>query len=355
MSHQHQIVYRYASPLIKSIFVERLNRFVCRISQKTDASVPLSDIEDCYCPNTGSMLNLVPTIDRPRLDCWVSVHTGTTSRKYAKTLELVYDTGAWVGIQSRLANEMFENALNLNLIPELRGFSECNREVVVAARGEHARKQKDKDSRTDFQLLWREAVQPVTAADAADAAVVTATPEQTGKAPAVRTSKEIFASFAFKEANQCTSTPAPSLPLGPVTSNMLVEVKSVTLAEALHEPAGLRRASFPDCVSERASKHLRCLMDHKLRNPAQHRSVVFFLIQRDDCNSFTTCHLDPVYTQLLGEAIESGVEVLAYSVQLHPETGTVSWGVRVPYVPNPLPPSVNLEPVSAAKKRRKIS
>ena len=361
-------VYSYGGALVPMHFEQRVNRFVCKVkpADKEDAA-----LEDIYCPNTGSMLNLVPSSERPSLPCCVSIYKGNSIRKYAKTLELVRDTDVWVGIQSRLANDMVSNALQKKLIPELIGATECNREVTVVASGENAKKKKDKDSRTDFQLIWRKQVQEVDVGG-----------NEKNNAVESKSIDDIFGEFAFKDTSSdglvsasssssssaaasasasasATTVKAKKSDHSPITCNMLVEVKSVTLADNLDEPFGARRAVFPDCVSERASKHLRCLMDHKLSNPPINRSVVFFLIQRNDCGSFSPCHLDPIYTRLLGEAVEAGVEVLCYCVQLHPQTGLVSWERKVEYIANPMPELNRVdnenESSSAQVKRRKIS
>jgi len=274
------------------------------------------------------MLNLVPTPSQPSVPCFVAVASPGSTRKYDKTLELVQDKDVFVGIQSRLANDMVHAALQQGLIPELRNWSQLKREVSVSASGPNAKKGKDKDSRTDFQLLWCESEKDTDTTNS-------------------------FAMFACNTP----SPPTPSIPsdscsnkgnTGKIITNMLMEVKSVTLAQEMHLPPGQRLSVFPDCVSDRASKHLRCLMDHKLSNPLTNRSVVFFLVQRDDCNRFSPCHLDPTYTALLGNAVTAGVEIIAYSICINPNEGNVVLGQKMSYVPNPLPDISNISSESKA-------
>jgi sugar fermentation stimulation protein A len=82
-----------------------------------------------------------------------------------------------------------------------------------------------------------------------------------------------------------------------------VEVKNVTLAID-------GEAAFPDAVSERATKHLKELM--RLRRKG-HRAVIFFVIQRDDCDYFRPAdEIDPEYGRWLRRAVKAGVEVLPY-------------------------------------------
>ena len=300
------LLYRYGS-LLKCRFEERSNRFVCKIKRDQNP------LEDVYCPNTGSMLNLVPTPAHPSRICWVSTSATSSARKYSKTLELIEDCGAIVGIHSRLANDMVESALHQGLIPELSGFKELQREVAVAAKGPYA-KTSDKDSRTDFRLIWKETVPDLAESD-----------DSQDKKDGV-----FFEKFAYKESGDRN--------LLKVSTDMLLEVKSVTLAVETDLPFGQRLATFPDSISDRASKHLRCLMDHKQKDPLINRSAVLFLIQRDDCNRFTPCPIDSVYTSLLQQAILVGVEVFVYSVKIEPEDGTVQMlrtGTKISFLQEP--------------------
>ncbi|MEI8320705.1 MAG: DNA/RNA nuclease SfsA [Alphaproteobacteria bacterium] len=83
-----------------------------------------------------------------------------------------------------------------------------------------------------------------------------------------------------------------------------VEVKNVTLKEN-------GRALFPDSVTERGTKHLRELMNVVAEN---NRAVMLYVVQREDCDSFSIgSDIDPIYAKAFLEAMEKGVEVLAYS------------------------------------------
>jgi sugar fermentation stimulation protein A len=87
------------------------------------------------------------------------------------------------------------------------------------------------------------------------------------------------------------------------TGCCFVEIKNVTLAID-------GSAAFPDAVSERATKHLKELM--RLRRKG-HRAVIFFVIQRDDCDTFRPAdEIDPQYGRWLRRAVKAGVEVLPY-------------------------------------------
>jgi sugar fermentation stimulation protein A len=86
-----------------------------------------------------------------------------------------------------------------------------------------------------------------------------------------------------------------------------VEVKNVTLARG-------KVAQFPDAVTARGSKHLS-----ELRQVVRcgQRAVMFFLINRGDCTNMAPARdIDPHYADELGQAVEQGVEVLAYRARV---------------------------------------
>jgi len=87
-----------------------------------------------------------------------------------------------------------------------------------------------------------------------------------------------------------------------------VEVKNVTAAAC----GGV--ALFPDCVSERGSKHLRELIRLKA---AGLRPVQLYCVQRGDVNEVRPADgIDPQYGRTLREAMAAGVEVLAYRAKV---------------------------------------
>lgn len=90
-----------------------------------------------------------------------------------------------------------------------------------------------------------------------------------------------------------------------------IEVKNVTL---LGEN---RIALFPDSVSTRGQKHLQDLVKIK---KAGHRAIMFYLVNRDDVDSFSPAkEIDPKYAALLKEAQDNGVEILVYQTKITPE------------------------------------
>ncbi len=87
-----------------------------------------------------------------------------------------------------------------------------------------------------------------------------------------------------------------------------IEVKSLTLLE------DDGRGYFPDAVSARGQKHLRELM-HMVE--LGHRAVLLFCVQHTGIQSVSPAwHIDPEYSELVEQAIEAGVEVLAYGCSI---------------------------------------
>ena len=90
-----------------------------------------------------------------------------------------------------------------------------------------------------------------------------------------------------------------------------VEVKNVHLKRGT-------QALFPDSVTERGTKHLK-----ELSTVVQEggRAVMLYVIQRNDCDSFSLARdIDPKYTAAAADAREVGVEFIAYSCEISPQT-----------------------------------
>jgi len=92
-----------------------------------------------------------------------------------------------------------------------------------------------------------------------------------------------------------------------------VEIKNVSMVYK-------NIAYFPDAVTKRGTKHLR-----ELATIAKvHRAVIFFLVQRDDCDKFQPAvFIDPEYAQTLNKSWESGVEILVYQSKINHKKNVV--------------------------------
>lgn len=105
--------------------------------------------------------------------------------------------------------------------------------------------------------------------------------------------------------------------------NCYVEVKNVTLMEA--DGQGL----FPDAVSERGSKHLRELMAMVQQG---HRALLLFCVQHTGIRWVEPADsIDPVYGQLLRQAVGAGVEVAAYAASIAPKQGLIQLRTALPF------------------------
>lgn len=103
-----------------------------------------------------------------------------------------------------------------------------------------------------------------------------------------------------------------------------VEVKNVHLKRGPPSNSGV--AEFPDCRTERGAKHLRELT---AMVAAGHRAVMLYVVQRGDCDGFTTADdLDPVYGQALRQAMAQGVEAICYDCRV--TTESIDWGRPLP-------------------------
>jgi len=86
-----------------------------------------------------------------------------------------------------------------------------------------------------------------------------------------------------------------------------IEVKSVTLLEN-------GKGYFPDAVTTRGQKHLRELIEMVDQG---YRAVLCFAVLHTGINSVQAAkHVDAKYAQLLNEAVEKGVEVIAYKADI---------------------------------------
>jgi len=95
-----------------------------------------------------------------------------------------------------------------------------------------------------------------------------------------------------------------------------LEIKSVTLKE---EDGN---AYFPDTVSARGTKHIKELIKIK---KAGMRAILFFIVQREDVKMVLPAkHLDSLYAKTLKEAINLGVEVIAYQCKLTKDAITLN-------------------------------
>ena len=92
---------------------------------------------------------------------------------------------------------------------------------------------------------------------------------------------------------------------------VFIEVKNVTLSRK----KGL--AEFPDAVTTRGLKHIKELTKAGEKN---YKIFILFLIQRDDCKSFTIAKdIDPNYQKSLKKAVKNNLKILCYDCKFSQE------------------------------------
>ncbi len=90
-----------------------------------------------------------------------------------------------------------------------------------------------------------------------------------------------------------------------------IEVKNVTMKRRGRSET---MAEFPDAITARGLKHLA-----ELSRMAEqgYRAVMFYLVQRDDCDRFSiAADIDGNYAEGLKKAISAGVETLCYGCNM---------------------------------------
>ena len=122
------------------------------------------------------------------------------------------------------------------------------------------------------------------------------------------------------------------------TKKYLIEVKNVPLVDYPKEKmpsfrkfperkCKVRHAIFPDgyqakkgdCVSPRALKHLKELVDIMKKNKNIIPMLVF-VVQREDCGGFTpNFEKDPIYSNLLKKSIKEGLLVKSVMLKMTPK------------------------------------
>ena len=184
----------------------------------------------------------------PQCEAWIS-DSCNPKRKLRYSLELLrLASGAMVCVNTSRANRIVAEALSEGLIKELR---EHSHKAEVKWSGEE-------ETRFDFKLTPLQDVQG--------------------------------------DSTQGDSTQGDSK-----KPSVYLEVKSVTYL--LREGV----AGFPDSVTSRGQKHLRSLMEVV---KSGQRACLLFCVNRTDVNAVSPAELiDPVYAQLLREAVQVGVEV----------------------------------------------
>ena len=174
-----------------------------------------------------------------------------------------------IGIYPKLAEELFENALNKNLISKLMNIKEYKRETKVFIEG-HV------DSRFDFSGIDENGtkfileIKNVPLADYEDL-------------PAKERKKMDYSDREFN-------------------------------SKVAYFPDGYRKTS-KEPISVRAIKHLENLTYLKNLHKENIRCLICFVIQRNDVERFQPSVIDPQYIDALKNAHNNGVEIIALKIR----------------------------------------
>jgi DNA-binding sugar fermentation-stimulating protein len=174
-----------------------------------------------------------------------------------------------IGIYPKLAEELFENALNKNLISKLMNIKEYKRETKIFIEG-HV------DSRFDFSGIDENGtkfileVKNVPLADYEDL-------------PSKERKKMDFSDREFN-------------------------------SKVAYFPDGYRKTS-KEPISVRAIKHLENLTYLKNLHQENIRCLICFVIQRNDVERFQPSVIDPQYIDALKNAHNNGVEIIALKIR----------------------------------------
>jgi DNA-binding sugar fermentation-stimulating protein len=210
--------------------------------------------------DTSKSKNKSKKDDDPKLKCnyriYCAIHQEGTNNEI-------------IGIYPKLAEELFENALNKNLISKLMNIKEYKRETKVFIDG-HV------DSRFDFSGIDENGtkfileVKNVPLADYEDL-------------PSKERKKMDYSDREFN-------------------------------SKVAYFPDGYRKSS-KEPISVRAIKHLENLTYLKNLYKDDIRCLICFVIQRNDAEQFQPSIIDPNYVNALKNAHENGVEIIALKIR----------------------------------------
>lgn len=215
----------------------------------------------CGLADTGATIMVAPSKNKSS-KCDFTTYLSKTSDKEHS------EHHTYVGIHPKLAEHLAEQALKQNLLHRLQNVKSYRRETSIQV-PEH-----DLHSRFDFSGI-----------------------DQNGTPFLMEIKNVPLADYEDISAKERK------------TKNYLDRSYHSKVA---YFPDGYRKkANEP--VSPRALKHIRELT--KIRQISKTRTILAFVVQRDDATSFTTSILDEQYKQAVKEALAQGVEIFVLAVQ----------------------------------------
>jgi sugar fermentation stimulation protein A len=255
---------KYPIRLKEGVFLKRYKRFFADFTYENSQFT-------AHVANSGSMKGCNVEGSPCRF-----IHYENTARKLAYSLEMVKPSEYWVGVNTMRPNQLLWEAWESKSIAHWSAFDRAQKEVKI---NEH--------SRIDM-VLW----------NSRDWEIDHFNKLNDGRHK--KYEKGRLKNHAEGRLKNHDFTKA-------VPKMHLVEIKNVSLAES-------SVALFPDSVTERGQKHLRDLM---CAIDQGHTAELVFVIQREDCSSFSPAdEIDSEYGRLLRVAVKHGVKVSIYSCLL---------------------------------------
>jgi sugar fermentation stimulation protein A len=135
-----------------------------------------------------------------------------------------------------------------------------------------------------------------------------------------RSIPELAGYTVLKQEVKISPTSRLDFALQSSTHTAYLEVKNVTLKEGM-------ALYFPDAVTSRGTKHLLDLIRlHEQGHPA----FMLYIAQRADAHVFSIeKNIDPLYFKQVKEAMDAGVQMLAYSCTVSPDGIQLAHSLRI--------------------------
>ena len=110
---------KFQSDLEKAILIKRYKRFFADVRLENNETITV------HCANTGSMMGLQNVNQRVLIE-----NSGNPKRKLLYSWKLnELESGSYVIIDTGMANNIIDQALSEDIIPELCGYKSFRREV----------------------------------------------------------------------------------------------------------------------------------------------------------------------------------------------------------------------------------
>jgi len=111
----------FPSPLISAKLIKRYKRFLA------DVEMPDTSVITVHCPNTGTM----KTCSTPESPVLLSL-SDNPKRKYPHTLEMICESGHWVGVNTMRTNHLVAEGIEAGIVKEFNNVVKIKKEIKVS-------------------------------------------------------------------------------------------------------------------------------------------------------------------------------------------------------------------------------